>query len=385
MNTCPDKRFTGNTTGTIKDEELSYILFKALFDANSGTTRDVMKLAENECVNKENTAEKKKELCYMPNELSSYSAKYLPTYFPPYVHLNTVISDLVTATAEFMEMPELNFRSVYYPMLRVFNLELGLNRMKSDGIKTIKFYRDYYDQIGQHTMGPLRHYIIDKKIKPKTIQISFRESIILRIHERTYPSFVAFINTFILDGIEASPIPDFKVFLETPRFTMPSLTENSIIGYPFPSDQGDTFYPMIGMTFRISEQFEYQMGATNTLMVESDVLLCVEKIRIITKRYFKTPAESEFLDLYVRKYVGYFQSLCAKIFLSFAEYNIDVNQEKKFHRFAVTNLLGKWRLMDDQYSFVVGDIQTVFSYMENLVIDSVLLENNDIDVNKSNI
>ncbi|KAI3382202.1 hypothetical protein SNEBB_004782 [Seison nebaliae] len=396
MDTCPAAmkdhlRRVGYLSNNIVDgeerqTEVLYVLSKGLCDAVDGQlTKGGLNLAPHYCVSKAFTFEEKEQVLYTPNLLSPFSRKYAPAHWSPHERLNTVLLDLlpVATKGNMAYTPnQMNYRSMYYCELRIFSLDLSLHWVNSDVVDPIKFDENYYDHVSYNIMIHLRNYIIVEKLKPQTIQISFQEATTLRVHERTYPEIVSFINTFIQFGIDASPIPGFIVFLEIQRFTMPNLVEGTDIYYPFPTDKGDdALYPLIGMTVRITDLHEIHI-TTIIDMIESDdihVLVCVEKIRLKTKSYFHTNEEFQFLDQYFMKYFGYFQTLCAKIILNTGLYNTLTNKNNDMHTFAITKRNGKWRMMNDQYSFVIDNIQTLSEYLDNLVIDSVLLENNNIE------
>ncbi|KAI3378582.1 hypothetical protein SNEBB_007105 [Seison nebaliae] len=263
----------------------------------------------------------------------------------------------------------------YYPNVEVLNIGILINSVRHDPIDVTPFQPGYYADLGNETMDELREDLTEKKITPKVIHLGFYPKGRMRIHEMTYISFSAFLHRIKHLQMEELPPPDFEIFIQSQRFTMPKINDNENVHYSFPIENGDADFQLKAVSFFL--QYEYVTFPKDLIPVENpspSVHNCTNKFLRKRETYANILGEGhlDFLDNYIKKYIKYFYAMCnAALDVEFYKTHV-YNQGP--HTFSINRRDDGWVLMNDQHSFEIDNIGQMSEMLKNEVVDAIVLE-----------
>ncbi|KAI3385150.1 hypothetical protein SNEBB_006699 [Seison nebaliae] len=222
--------------------------------------------------------------------------------------LNDILSD------ESSNSYGVGYQYNYYPSLSVLNIQMDGTDVIYNFITPVRFQPNYYEIFGRNVIENLRANVRQWKLNPQVLHMAFSFTDILRIHDRTFLMFAQFLTQLsnnteqLLNNSQALPEPTFPIYLSIQSVSLPRLTDNNSLLYPFPSinrEENDCSFKLKGISVRLMEEGEVSLNTLfptpQTGTYHRSINDCVRKFRNKMMNFIKDGFDQ--LEHLVNKYL----------------------------------------------------------------------------------
>ncbi|KAI3387226.1 hypothetical protein SNEBB_001626 [Seison nebaliae] len=296
----------------------------------------------------------------------------------PFVRFQALLKDLLGKN--YYQIYNDDYRLDYYSGVRMMNIELPLKNVQHDYMETTKFLPEtYYNDIGVNIMEILRLVFNDKNINPLVIHMGFKGNDNLRIHPRSYVSFMEFLEQIDYKPSKDFPPPTFPIYLTTHLYSIPQLKSESLF-YPFPVGAADTMYKLTGFSIRML--YEVDVELTRFAPVTELTYLVVKCVsRFLTKTLMQFNGiegqAAKIITPYMRQYSSSFRGFCRAVQDHPNSNDLVKEPDIDMHTFSVILRVDNWFIINDDYSFLVDDISRITDMLGDERMDAVILERSE--------
>ncbi|KAI3385214.1 hypothetical protein SNEBB_001956 [Seison nebaliae] len=318
---------------------------------------------------------KEKELTFDRKYPYDEIDQQMTTYTSPLFRFHVLVVDLLDGV--YREVLEEKFLSIYYPNLKVLNVEFVSVKGVHNYLDIHPFLPTYLNFIGDETIGAISHKIKYTYDDVEVIHLGFEYEPGIKLHDRTYLMFVEFLTIMILEDYNDLPYPDFSIFLNRQLFTVPRINRNILL-YPFPIEQQNRQYQLKALSINLYNEAEINLKEIPISYTKNkEITECVENIRQKTLNYIHHRNNSiipRILNKYLIDYEDQFNGLCRELLNKGELYTKLMENTHRVHSLSVISKDGIWYCMNDDQSFQIDDIERFSVMIENEIVEAVVLE-----------